>query len=96
MPLPIILGVGAAIAGIAGVGSGIHGGMKMKDAKDTIEAAEYRHNSNMERLEEENKKTNKSMDQLGKLELEILQSFEKFSDLIEKIQIGRASCRERV
>ena len=86
MPLPIILGVGAAIAGIAGVGSGIHGGMKMKDAKDTIEAAEYRHNSNMERLEEENKKTNKSMDQLGKLELEILQSFEKFSNLIEKIQ----------
>ncbi len=35
MPLPIILGVGAAIAGVVGVGSGISGASKMKEANDT-------------------------------------------------------------
>ena len=34
MPLPIILAVGAAIAGASGVGAGISGGVKMKKAND--------------------------------------------------------------
>ena len=37
MPLPIILGVGAAIAGVVGVGSGISGASKMKEANDISE-----------------------------------------------------------
>ena len=32
MPLPFILGAAAAIAAVGGVGSGIHGAVKMKDA----------------------------------------------------------------
>ena len=28
MPLPLILGVGAAVAGLVGVGSGVHGAVK--------------------------------------------------------------------
>ena len=32
MPLPAILGAAAAIAGATGVGSAIHGGVKMKKA----------------------------------------------------------------
>ena len=39
MPLPLFLGIGAAIAGAAGIGAGIRGGVKMKDAKDTMECA---------------------------------------------------------
>ena len=39
MPLPFIIGAAAAIAGAAGIGSGIHGGIKMKEAKDTMEVA---------------------------------------------------------
>ena len=39
MPLPLIIGGIAAVAGIAGVGSGIHGGIKMKEANDTMNAA---------------------------------------------------------
>ena len=31
MPLPLILGIGAAIAGAGGLGAGIHGGLKMKE-----------------------------------------------------------------
>ena len=36
MPLPFILGVGAAIAGVVGVGTGAYGALKMKDANDTL------------------------------------------------------------
>lgn len=86
MPLPLILGIGAAVAGVAGVGSGIHGAVKMKDAKDTMEAAESKHKKNISRFEEQNKKTTADMDELGKKELEILKSFEKFTEIFEKIQ----------
>ena len=36
MPLPLILGIGAAIAGAAGIGAGIHGAVKMKELLDSI------------------------------------------------------------
>ena len=35
MPLPLIIGGIAAVAGVAGVGTGIHGGIKMKEASTT-------------------------------------------------------------
>ena len=40
MPIPFIIGGIAAIAGVAGVGSGIHGGVKMKEANDTMKSAQ--------------------------------------------------------
>ena len=86
MPLPIILGIGAAVAGVAGVGSGIHGAIKMKEANDTIQEAQKRHERNMNYLEKEETSTSKSMDKLGKLELEILHSFKNFSDIFEQIK----------
>ena len=86
MPLPFILGLGAVIAGAAGVGSGINGAMKIKDANDTIKSAERQHKENIARFEATSERTNTIMDNLGKLELNILKSFEKFSDVIEKIQ----------
>ena len=86
MPLPFILGLGAVIAGAAGVGSGINGAMKMKDANDTIKSAERQHKENIARFEATSERTNAIMDNLGKLELNILNSFERFSDVIEKIQ----------
>lgn len=85
MPLPLILGVGAAVAGIAGVGSGIHGGIKMKDAKDTMEVADFRHKKNIARFEEQSERTNAEMDRLGKEELRILTSFDNFIRVFEKI-----------
>lgn len=86
MPLPLILGVGAAIAGVTGVGSGIHGAVKMKDANDTMKMVEKQHNRNTIRFEERSKITNKKMDELGTFELNILKSFDTFSDIIERIQ----------
>lgn len=86
MPLPLFLGIGAAIAGAAGVGAGVHGAVKMKEANDTMEAAKYCHERNIKRFEEENKATSTDMDKLGKLELEILHSFSTFSDVFEQIK----------
>lgn len=86
MPLPIILGVGAAIAGVAGVGTGIHGAAKMKEANDTMKLAESFHKNNIKYFEKKSESTNKTMDTLGNLELDILKGFEEFSNTIEKIQ----------
>jgi len=86
MPLPFIIGAAAVAAGVGGVASAIHGGAKMKDANDTMHYAQRMQNQAIELFENENKKSTDVMDILGKKELEILSSFEKFSTLIEKIQ----------
>jgi len=85
MPLPLILGAAAAMAAIAGVGTAVNGGIKMKEANDTIESANRRHKRNIIKFEEQSKKTNLDMDNLGTLELEILKSFERFTELFERI-----------
>lgn len=84
MPLPFILG--AAAAALGGVGSGIHGAVKMKEANDTMKSADSIHKKNIKRFEDTSEAANKAMDKLGTLELEILHSFDEFSDTIEKIQ----------
>lgn len=86
MPIPFIIGGIAAIAGVAGVGSGIHGGVKMKEANDTMKSAQRIQENAIEKFEKRNTETTELMDALGKQELEILNSFKQFSDLIEKIQ----------
>ncbi|WP_148581909.1 hypothetical protein [Alkalibaculum bacchi] len=43
MPLPLFLGIGAAIAGAAGIGTGIHGAAKMKEVSGTMESAKRCH-----------------------------------------------------
>lgn len=86
MPLPLILGGAAAIAGAVGVGSAVHGGVKMKQANDTMKLADKKHKENIAHFEKQNKVTTEAMDRLGKKELEILDSFKKFSDIFERIQ----------
>lgn len=85
MPLPLIIGIGAAIAGAAGVGSGIRGGMKMKEANETMQLADSRHKKNIARFEKQSKKTSEQMDKVGQEELKILNSFETFTQVFEKI-----------
>lgn len=86
MPIPFIIGAAAVLAGLAGAGGAIDGHEKMKEAKETMEDAKARNNSNMERFREHNERTTESLDELGKLELKTAESFGEFSDLIEKIQ----------
>jgi len=86
MPLPLVLGIAAGIAAAGGVGSGIHGGKKMKDANDTMKWAKAKQENAIKVFEDHNASTVKVMDSLGTQELNILQSFDSFSNLIEKIQ----------
>lgn len=91
MPLPLLLipallKGAAVVAGVAGVGAGIHGASEMHDAKNTLEVAQMCHEENMARYEKENEATTKEMDSLGELELEILHSFSEFSDVFEQIK----------
>lgn len=74
MPIPFILGAAAAIAGLAGVGAGVHGAVKMKEANDTMKSTQARHEKNCERFEEQNKESNEIMDELGKFELVLRQT----------------------
>ena len=86
MPLPLIIGGLAAVAGVAGVGSGIHGGVKMKEANDTMKVAKSKQERAVALFDKKNSETTELMDSIGKQELEILNSFYIFSDIIEKIQ----------
>lgn len=86
MPLPLILGAAAALAGVGGVGMGINGAVKIGDAKKTSEEAQAMHEMSQKRFTKNSDYANEVMDRLGKNEMEILHSFETFSDLVEKIQ----------
>ena len=81
MPLPFILGTAAIVAGFTGTVAA-----KKKEAKDISESAQRLHEINIERLKMTREETECAMDEVGKLELDILNSFEAFSDTLEKIQ----------
>lgn len=86
MPLPLILGIAAGVGALTGVGSGIRGAVKMKDANDTMKRAKVLAEKCQTKFEKHNKSATCAMDDLGKLELTVLESFEQFADAIEKIQ----------
>ena len=85
MPLPLILGIAAAVAAVTGVGVGVRGGMKMKDANDTISEANDRHEKNIKLFKKSHNSTIELMDKVGKKELEVFNSFSRFQDAFEKI-----------
>lgn len=86
MPLPLILGIGAGIAATTGVGSGLAGGVKMKQASNTLKSASEKREEALARFEKANEKTTKAMDDLGEVELKICSGFQDFADVVEMIQ----------
>ena len=86
MPLPLIALVAAGVASALGIGAGVKGGMKYKEANDTVESAQNRHKNNIKKYNKQENLTVTNMDNLGKKELEVLRSFEKFQELFEKIK----------
>jgi len=85
MPLPLIWGIGAATASALGVGTGVHGVMKIKGVNDTMKMSLRYHQENIDYFEKENKLTTYEMDCLGKKELEILNSLSDFTKILEQI-----------
>lgn len=99
MPVPIVVGGLAAVAGVVGVGSGICGGAKMKEANHTMKEAHKKQKKAIALFKKRNSEITELMDLIGKQELEILSSFDDFSDIIEKIQgrpVFRAYKREDI
>ena len=86
MPLPFLFLGGAIVTGVGGGGAGIHGGVNMKQANDTIKLAKVIMDDAQLSVEKHNKKTLDTMYAIGKNELDILASFKKFSDVMEKNQ----------
>lgn len=86
MPVPVFVIAGAAIAGAFGACNAVYGGLKIKDAKGKEKTAKAIHQESMEYFEAMGKRANASMDALGLAELETIQGFEGFSDVIELIQ----------
>ncbi|MCQ2109488.1 MAG: hypothetical protein MJZ05_12090 [Fibrobacter sp.] len=86
MPIPFIVGAVGAIAAAAGVGAGVKGAVKMKDANDTIKSAQSRNERNVAKYNNAEKNMKESMDGLGKLELEVMKSFKDFADLYAQIK----------
>jgi len=85
MPLPLILGIAAAVAGTGGIGLGISGGVKMKKASDKLKEAQKRNETNNYQLKTANQSCCFAMDKLGNNEIETLAGFKEFSSLFEKI-----------
>ena len=85
MPLPLFLLIGAGVAALAGAGAGVHGGVKMKEANDTMKLAKERHEQNQQRFKNINISTCTVMDMLGKKEMQILAGFDEFSRVWEGI-----------
>lgn len=86
MPIPVVVIAIAAAAGVAGAGCGVHGGIKIANAKSVEADAKSRHEANMARFESTSDECNRSMDELGEAELRILESFDEFVDIISKLQ----------
>lgn len=84
--IPVLLGILAVSAAGTGICKGIDGAVKMSDAKDLLEKAKKRNDANVNRCTSINNETTRLMDSVGKMELEILSSFDKFANYIEKIQ----------
>ena len=86
MPLPIILGIATVLATAGGLVTSVHGAANMKKANDIMKSAKHQHQSNIRVFEKKSQQITQVMDRLGKLELKILNSFQDFAEVIEKIQ----------
>lgn len=80
MPLPLILAAGAA-----GLIAGGKGAYKFHQSKTKLKDTEERHKKNLARLESSQKEAISKMDELGRVELEVLASFEEYSKLLAQI-----------
>ena len=86
MSISVLLLGASALAGAAGVGGIAKGGSQVVKANSTMKELQVQHQQNLARLEKRNKECVRDMDKLGRKELEILKSFQEFSNVFEKIK----------
>lgn len=86
MAIPFILIALGVASGATGATLGVHSAVTIKDSKGYISEAEKIQNNALYRLKVHSKKAIAMADELGKMEMNILDSFKTFSDCIERIQ----------
>lgn len=86
MALPIILGIGAAMAAAGGIGAGIKGARDTKKAHDTMTSAKNRNEANIANFKKAEEGAKGQMEDLGELEMTTAKDFQRFADLYERIQ----------
>lgn len=86
MAIPVIMAVGGGTAAMVGIAKTIKATKKIKNASEKKGRADEIRENIKEKFEWEMTTTSNLLDDIGKRELEILLSFDKFSDLIERIQ----------
>ena len=86
MPLPLFLGIGAAVAAAVGVGAGIKAGIDEKDAKDTNRRASDIIETATAAVEKSKTYANKAITKLGKRKITILDGHVvSFIELFEQL-----------
>jgi len=85
MPLPLILGAAALVTAAYGAKKGYDGYQRHSEADDIVKAAQDRYEAKKDVFEEQETKTTSALDNLGKKELEIGQSFAEFKVLADKL-----------
>lgn len=93
MAVPIILAVIGITGAVSGLAMGADGTRKIQSANESLREAEQIQKTAIDIFKAKSKKAISIMDDLGKQELQILGTFDRFSDYIEKIQ-GRPLFRK--
>lgn len=86
MPIPVVVIAIAAVVGATGAAAGVHGGTKIVSAHGKENDAKKRHEDNFAMLKDCGHLAETAMDDLGTLELEVLEGFNPFVDLVAKLQ----------
>jgi len=93
MPLPFIIAGAALLAGGYGVKKGVDGYKSHSEADEIITKAKRLYDEKKTAFDNQNKKTQTSLEQLGALELDIGAKFDEFStiaqDLLQQLNRGR-------
>ena len=86
LAIPVLIKVGAAVAGAVGVGAAVKGAVDAKKSSDTMKSAKSRNEENLSEFLDNSNKTNDAMEELGKLQADVAEDFERFSSAFEQIQ----------
>ncbi|SHE72661.1 MULTISPECIES: hypothetical protein [Caloramator] len=86
MPIPLLfIGIAAATAA-TGIGAGVSGANKIKEANEIVEDATYRYERAKEKMEEEQNNCTNKLEKLGKVKMDIwTKDLKRFIMLYEKI-----------
>ena len=87
MPIPIIIGGAAILLGAAGIGGGIYGGKKIKQAKDIARRAQNRHKSATDRVSRKRNEVAEAAEKYGRYGHHVRRTtFKDIEELLGKLE----------